>query len=82
MNKTTKRSLETTVLALTEQERDELRLALRTYVTDLRMEISHTDRYELREELKAKRAVLEEVLGRLSGATPVVGGHEHQREAG
>ena len=82
MNKTTKRSLETTVLALTEQERDELRLTLRTYVTDLRMEISHTDRYELREELKAKQAVLEEVLGRLSGATPVVGGHEHQREAG
>jgi hypothetical protein len=56
-------------LALTEQERNELRLALRIYVTDLRMEISHTDRYEFREELKAKRAVLEEVLRRLGGAT-------------
>ena len=34
--------------ALTEQERNELRLALKIYVTDLRMEISHTDRYEFR----------------------------------
>lgn len=59
----------TTDLALTAQERDELRLALRIYVTDLRMEIAHTDRYEFREELKAKRAVLEDVLRRLGGAT-------------
>jgi hypothetical protein len=56
-------------LALTEQERSELRLALRIYVTDLRTEISHTDRYEFREELKAKRAVLEEVLRRLGEST-------------
>ena len=60
-------------LELTEQERDELRLALRTYVTDLRMEISHTDRYELREELKAKRVVLEEVLRRLGESAGVAG---------
>jgi Trp operon repressor len=57
----------TTDLALTAQERDELRLALRIYVTDLRTEISHTDRYEFREELKAKRAILEGVLRRLGG---------------
>ena len=60
-------------LELTEQERDELRLALRTYVTDLRMEISHTDRYKFREELKAKRGVLEEVLRRLGGSAGVAG---------
>ena len=67
--------------ALTEQERDELRLALRIYVTDLRMEISHTDRYEFREELKAKRAILEEVLRRLGGATSATAEQERQREA-
>jgi hypothetical protein len=72
----------TTDLTLTEQERNELRLALRIYVTDLRMEISHTDRYEFREELKAKRAVLEEVLRRLGGATPATAGRERQGEAG
>ena len=68
-------------LALTEQERNELRLALRIYVTDLRMEISHTDRYEFREELKTKRAVLEEVLRRLGGATSATAEVERQEEA-
>ena len=71
----------TTGLALTAQERDELRLALRIYVTDLRTEISHTDRYEFREELKAKRAVLEEVLRRLGGATPATAEQERPGEA-
>jgi hypothetical protein len=71
-----------TDLTLTEQERNELRLALRIYVTDLKMEIAHTDRYEFREELKAKRAVLEEVLRRLGGATSVTAGRERQGEAG
>jgi hypothetical protein len=59
----------TTHLVLTTQERNELRLALRTDVTDLHMEIALTDRYEFRDELKARRAVLEEVLRRLGGAT-------------
>ena len=68
-------------LELTEQERNELRLALRIYVTDLRMEISHTDRYEFREELKAKRAVLEEVLRRLGGTTTAVTEQGRQGEA-
>jgi D-alanyl-D-alanine dipeptidase len=68
-------------LALTEQERSELRLALRIYVTDLRTEISHTDRYEFREELKAKRAVLEEVLRRLGESTSATAGQERQGEA-
>ena len=68
--------------ALTEQERNELRLALRIFVTDLRMEISHTDRYEFREELKAKRAVLEEVLRRLGGTTSATTRQERQGEAG
>ena len=70
MSVTTKGSTgRTTDLVLTEQESNELRLALRTYVNDLRIEIAHTDRYEFREELKARRAVLEGVLSRLGGAT-------------
>ena len=60
----------TTDLTLTTQERDELRLALRTYVTDMRMQIAHTDRSEFREELRAGRAVLEEVLRRLVERRP------------
>jgi hypothetical protein len=68
-------------LTLTEQERNELRLALSIYVTDLRMEISHTDRYEFREELKTKRAVLEEVLRRLGGAISATAEIERQEEA-
>ena len=71
----------TTDLALTAQERNELRFALRTYVTDLGMEIAHTDRYEFREELKAKRAVLEKVLRRLGGATIAMTGQGGQEEA-
>jgi hypothetical protein len=71
----------TTHLALTGQERNELRLALRIYVTDLHMEIAHTDRYEFREELKARRAVLEEVLRRLGGATLAMTGQGRQGEA-
>ena len=75
------RKKNTTTLVLTAQERNELRLALRTYVTDLHMEIAHTDRYEFREELKARRAVLEEVLRRLGGATTAMIGQRRQREA-
>jgi hypothetical protein len=75
MSVATQRSKEnTTHLALTGQEHNELRLALRTYVTDLHLEIAHTDRYEFREELKARRAVLEEVLRRLGGATTAMKG--------
>jgi hypothetical protein len=81
MSVTTKGSTEkTTDLALTAQEHHELRRALRTYVTDLRMEISHTDRYEFREELKATRAVLEEVLRRLGGVTTAGAGQGRQGE--
>jgi hypothetical protein len=82
MSVTAKGSMgKTTDLALTEEERNELRLALRISVTDLRMEISHTDRYEFREELKVKRAVLEEVLRRLGGATTAATGQGRQGEA-
>ena len=67
--------------ALTDQERHELRLALQIHVADLRTEISHTDRYEFREDLEAKRAILEEVLRRLGGAMPAATKQERQGEA-
>lgn len=70
----------TSDLALTARERDELRLALSIYVTDLKMEIVCTDRYEFREELKGSRAVLEGVLRRLGGAGTTVAGPERQGE--
>jgi hypothetical protein len=63
-----------TDLILTPQERDELRLALETCVSDLHTEIVHTDRYEFRQELKARRAVLQGVLQRLAGAPTAVTG--------
>jgi hypothetical protein len=57
-------------LAVTPEEAEEVRLALESALVDLHTEISHTDRYEFREILKARRAVLQGVLRRLS-ATPV-----------
>jgi len=55
-------------LILSASERAALRSAMETYVTDLRSEIGHTERYELREELKSKRMLLEGVLRRLGEA--------------
>lgn len=75
------RKKKTTTLVLKAQERKELRLALRTYVTDLRMEIAQTDQYEFRQGLKAKRAVLEEVLRRLGGATTAITSRRRQGAA-
>jgi hypothetical protein len=63
-----------TDLSLTAQERDELRLALETCVNDLHDEIAHTDRYEFRQELKARRGLLYGVLRRLSGASTATAG--------
>jgi hypothetical protein len=56
-------------LAVTPEEAEEVRLALESTLADLHTEIAHTDRYEFRETLKARREVLQGVLRRLS-ATP------------
>jgi hypothetical protein len=63
-----------TDVTLTAQERDALRLALETCVNDLHTEIVHTDRYEFRQELKARRVLLYGVLRRLGGAPTAVAG--------
>jgi len=52
-------------LTLTAPEAAALKLALKSYITGLRSEIGHTERYEFREELKHERALLEGVLRRL-----------------
>jgi hypothetical protein len=52
-------------LTLTAPEWAALRLAMESYVADLRSEIGHTERYEFREELKSRRSLLEGVLRRL-----------------
>lgn len=57
-------------LAVTPEEAEEVRLVLEASLADLHLEIAHTDAYEYREILKARRAVLQGVLRRLS-ATPV-----------
>jgi uncharacterized protein (DUF58 family) len=61
-----KSGAETVHLAWTPQEAEEVRLALESSLADLSLEIRHTDRYEFREALKARRAVLQEALRRLN----------------
>jgi hypothetical protein len=57
-------------LAVTPEEAEEVRHVIESSLADLHLEIAHTDRYEFREILKARRAVLLGVLRRLS-ARPV-----------
>lgn len=60
------------VLNLSEHEREILAQVLKSYLSDLRMEIADTDSYEFREGLKARKRVLMKVLeglGRPAGAT-------------
>jgi hypothetical protein len=60
------------VLNLSEHEREILAQVLKSYLSDLRMEIADTDSYEFREGLKARKKVLMKVLeglGRPVGAT-------------
>jgi ribosome recycling factor len=52
-------------LDLNEEEREALRRVLEEYVSDLRMEISNTDRQEFRDELKETEALLEGIASRL-----------------
>ncbi|MDW7712337.1 MAG: hypothetical protein SCH98_17865 [Deferrisomatales bacterium] len=51
---------------LTESEAATLQDVLDSYLSDLRMEIADTDRMDFREELKGRKKVLEDVLGRLA----------------
>jgi len=56
-------------IELTDSEATTLQEVLDSYLSDLRMEIADTDRMEFRESLKAKKKVVEGVLGRIAGGT-------------
>jgi hypothetical protein len=58
-------------LRLSPEEAELLRRVLTNHLTDLRGEIVHTERYNLRQELKQDEARLKDVLSRLEPtATP------------
>jgi DNA-binding response OmpR family regulator len=57
-----------TTLVLSAQERDELGLLLESALADLRLEISHSGRYQHDEMLEQRRAILQRVFLQLEGA--------------
>lgn len=52
-------------LSLDDKDREILVFVLDSYLSDLRMEIADTDRFEFREMLKERKAVLVRVLDAL-----------------
>ena len=54
-------------LHLDTKEQEILVGALTSAISDLGPEISHTEKYELRQDLKERKSVLRGILGRLSG---------------
>jgi len=54
-------------LKLTNEEAENLKEVLTSYVSDLRMEIADTDQFEFREGLKNKETFLKGLISRLSG---------------
>ena len=53
-------------ISLVTKEQEILAWALKSAISDLGDEIAHTEKYELRQDLKERRSVLQEILGRLS----------------
>ena len=56
-------------VALSEQESTALQQALRSYLSDLRMEIVDTDNAEFKRGLRSERELLEGVVARLDTAS-------------
>lgn len=54
-------------LKLTNEEAGDLKDVLTSYLSELRMEISDTDKYEFRQELKKKEKFLADLLDRIKG---------------
>ena len=52
-------------LRLDTKEQENLVWALTSAISDLGDEIAHTEKYELRQDLKERRNVLQVILGRL-----------------
>jgi hypothetical protein len=59
-------------LELTPTDAEILRMALESYLSDLRMEIADTDSMDYREDLKAQKAVLRRVVEEISIVPRVV----------
>lgn len=53
-------------LELNDQEKETLLEVLRSFLSELRNEVSHTDRLAYRNQLKAQEHVIQGILGRLS----------------
>lgn len=53
-------------LELNDQEKETLADVLRSFLSELRNEVSHTDRLAYREQLKAQEHVIEGILGKLN----------------
>ena len=56
-------------LKLTNEEAAELKEVLTSYVSDLRMEIADTDKYEFREQLKQRKKLLVNLIAKINGNT-------------
>lgn len=52
-------------LTLEKNEATVLREVLQRFLSDLRMEITHTEKYELRESLKAQEVMIKSLIERL-----------------
>lgn len=60
-------------IELSSEEKNILRQLVENYISDLSMEISHTDRKDYRETLKMRRNVLQKLLTALEEAAKVEG---------
>ena len=60
-------------IALTQEEATTLRGALRSYVSDLRMEIRDTDSWQFRQNLKREAVLLTKLLEQLDAELAVAG---------
>lgn len=59
-------------LRLTQPEKDMLLKILESYLSDLRVEITHTDLKDYRETLKAEETFIKELLRRLENTSAPV----------
>lgn len=56
------------MLNLTTEAQDILRETLESYISDLRMEVSNTDNYDFRQDLKHREAILKSIADQLRHA--------------
>jgi hypothetical protein len=54
-------------LELNDQEQEALTEALRSFLSELRTEVSHTDRQAYRKQLKDQEEVIKAIVARLGG---------------